>query len=122
MTLGMRCEPGPGLGFAGRRCRAVGLPKGTSLKDSCSPGRSAVRLALGPFRAHPFAMLPDEQASPKQIEILRAMSGEQRLRLAERLYWSARQLKIAGLRAQHPAWSEDRLQAEVLRIFRHART
>ena len=67
-------------------------------------------------------MLPDEQASLKQIEILRAMPGARRLRLAERLYWSARKLKIAGLRAQHPNWPEDRLQAEAVRIFRHART
>jgi hypothetical protein len=67
-------------------------------------------------------MLPDEQASPKQIEILRAMSGERRLRLAERLYWSARKLKSAGLRAQHPDWSKDRLDAEVRRIFLDAGT
>ena len=67
-------------------------------------------------------MLPDELASPEQIEILRAMPGERRLRLAERLYWSARRLKIAGLRAQHPDWPEDRLKTEALRIFRHART
>jgi len=67
-------------------------------------------------------MLTDEQPSPKQIEILRAMSGERRLRLAEQLYWSARKLKIAGLRAQHPDWPDDRLNAEVRRIFLHART
>jgi hypothetical protein len=34
--------------------------------------------------------------------ILRGMSPEQKLRAAERLYHSARQLKEAGLRAQHP--------------------
>ena len=67
-------------------------------------------------------MLADEQATPKQIEILRAMPGEKRLRLAEGLYWSARRMKIAGLRAQHPDWSDDRLQSEVRRIFLHART
>ena len=67
-------------------------------------------------------MLPDEQASPKQFEILRAMSGERRLRLAERLYWSARKMKLAGLRAQHPEWSEARLVAEARRTFLHART
>jgi len=67
-------------------------------------------------------MLSDEQASPKQIEILRAMPGEHRLRLAEHLYWSARKLKVAGLRAQHPDWSEEQLNAEVRRIFLHART
>jgi hypothetical protein len=74
------------------------------------------------FQKHTPLMLPDEQASPKQIELLRAMSGEQRLRLAERLYWSARKMKRAGLRAQHPDWPEDRLEAELRRIFLHART
>src|SRR5436309_2079267 len=62
-------------------------------------------------------MLADEQATAKQIEIFRAMPGERRLRLAEGLYWSARRMKIAGLRAQHPGWSEERLQSEVRRIF-----
>jgi hypothetical protein len=32
------------------------------------------------------------------------MSGQERLRAAERLYWSARKMKAAGLRAQHPDW------------------
>ncbi len=67
-------------------------------------------------------MRPDEQASREQIDILRAMPGEQRLRLAERLYWSARKLKRAGLRTQHPDWPDERLDAEVRRIFLHART
>jgi hypothetical protein len=44
------------------------------------------------------------------------------LRLAERLYWSARKWKIAGLRAQHPDWAQERLDAEARRIFLHART
>jgi hypothetical protein len=51
-------------------------------------------------------MLPDEQTSAKQIEILRAMAGERRLELAEQLYWSARKLKAAALRAQHPDWPQ----------------
>ena len=67
-------------------------------------------------------MLPDEQSDPKQIEVLRSMPGERRLRLAERLYWSARKLKAAGVRAQHPDWPEDRVNAEVRRIFLDAGT
>jgi hypothetical protein len=67
-------------------------------------------------------MLPDEQASLKQIEVLRAMPGERRLRLAERLYWSARKLKSAGLRAQHPDWPQARLEMETRRVFLHVRT
>jgi hypothetical protein len=67
-------------------------------------------------------MFPDERPTPEQIEILRAMSGEKRLRLAELLYWSARKIKAAGVRSQHPDWPEERINAEVTRIFRHARS
>ena len=67
-------------------------------------------------------MLPDEQASPEQIAALRAMTGQERLRLAQQLYWSARKMKTAGVRAQHPDWSDAQVGAEVLRIFTHART
>ena len=48
------------------------------------------------------------------------MSGGERLRQAERLYWVAWKLKMAGLRAQHPEWSEEQLKTA--RIFLHART
>jgi hypothetical protein len=67
-------------------------------------------------------MLSDEQSSPEQIAVMRAMPGERRLRLAEQLYWSARKLKAAGLRHQHSDWAEDRVNAEVTRIFLNART
>jgi hypothetical protein len=67
-------------------------------------------------------MLLDEQTSPEQIAALRAMPGARRLRLAERLYWSARKMKTAGLRSQHPDWPEQRLVEEVRQIFSHART
>jgi hypothetical protein len=71
---------------------------------------------------HNDFMLPDEQTSPEQIAAFRAMSGVRRWRLAEGLYWSARKLKLAGLRAQHPNWPEDRLADELRRILLHART
>ena len=67
-------------------------------------------------------MLADEQISPEQIIALRAITGARRLRLAERLYWSARKMKAAGLRQQHPDWQEQRLNEEVRQIFSHART
>ena len=67
-------------------------------------------------------MLTDEQTSPEQIAALRAMTGLRRLHLAERLYWSARKMKAAGLRSQHPDWPEPRVMAEVREIFSHART
>ena len=67
-------------------------------------------------------MLTDERTSPEQITVLRALTGARRLRLAEQLYWSARKMKAAGLRSQHPDWPEQRLSDEVRQIFSHART
>lgn len=55
-------------------------------------------------------------------QILKAMSPAQKLRAAERLYWSARQLKAAALRAQHPDWTEEAIQRAVRQIFLYARS
>ncbi|MDR3457300.1 MAG: hypothetical protein P4N60_07635 [Verrucomicrobiae bacterium] len=66
-------------------------------------------------------MLADEQTSPEQFAIYRAMSGARRLQLAEQMFWSARRLKAAGVRYQHPDWSEDEVAAEVNRIFLNVR-
>lgn len=67
-------------------------------------------------------MLPDEQTSPEQIEAFRRMPPTRRLALAEQLYWSARELKTAWLKRQHPDWPPERVAQEVTRIFLHART
>ena len=67
-------------------------------------------------------MLLDEQTSPEQIAILRRMTPECRLALAEGLYWTAREMKKAWLRAQHADWSDEQVASEVTRIFRNART
>jgi hypothetical protein len=67
-------------------------------------------------------MLPDEQTSPEQIESFRQMTPERRLALAEHLYWSAREWKATGLRAEHADWSEAQIAQEVTRTFLHART
>jgi hypothetical protein len=67
-------------------------------------------------------MLTDEQTTPEQFAMLRAMTGARRLRLAEQLYWSARKMKATGLRSQHPDWPEPRVEEELRRIFSHART
>ena len=64
----------------------------------------------------------DDKPSPEQITALRAIPGEMRLRLAVQLYWSARKLKVAGIRFQHPQWPEERVNAAVTKIFLHARS
>lgn len=58
---------------------------------------------------------------PKQVEIFRRMSPGERWHMAERLYWSARNLKAAHLRALHPNWSEQQVQSAVKEAFMHVR-
>ena len=63
-----------------------------------------------------------EKPSPEYVAILRRMTGAQRLRAASGLYWSARKLKAARLREQHPEWTEEQVQQRVKEIFMHAVT
>ena len=64
---------------------------------------------------------PDDDPSPEQIAIYRRMPGAQRLKLAEQMFWFARDLKTAGVRHQHPEWTEEQVRTEVNRIFLNAR-
>lgn len=62
------------------------------------------------------------EITPEYAAVLRRMSGQDKWRAAFRLYWSARALKAAALRGQHPEWTEEQVQARVKEIFLHART
>src|SRR5437899_2181906 len=55
-------------------------------------------------------------------KVLQAMSPAQKLRAAERLYHSARQLKAAALRAEHPDWTDEAIRQAVRQIFMYARS
>ncbi|NLI32908.1 MAG: UPF0223 family protein [Deltaproteobacteria bacterium] len=59
---------------------------------------------------------------PEQIRIFRSMTPEQKLRLASRLHYSARQLKASALRHQHPDWSEEEIADVTREIFFNAGT
>jgi hypothetical protein len=48
------------------------------------------------------------------------MTSQRRLEIAEQLYWTARELKVAGVRHQHLDWTEEKVLDEVNRIFLHA--
>lgn len=61
-------------------------------------------------------------AEAQYIRTLRAMTPEQKLRATAALNDMARELKAAGLRAQHPGWSEAQVWAAVRETFLHART
>jgi len=57
----------------------------------------------------------DPAAREVQLKVLRAMSGEQRLLLAIEMSEFARELSRAGIRQQHPEWSEKEVIRELLR-------
>jgi hypothetical protein len=65
-------------------------------------------------------MTPGDGSAVQQ-RIFRTMTPEQRLRAAFRLYWSARQLKEASLRALRPELSEAEIKARVRECFLYAR-
>ncbi|MBI4785690.1 MAG: hypothetical protein HY782_01405 [Chloroflexi bacterium] len=51
----------------------------------------------------------------RRIEILRRMTGEQRLALAFDMWKTARETTRAGIRAQHPNFSPEAVDREVAR-------
>ncbi len=57
-----------------------------------------------------------------QNQILAKMSPEKKLEVAMQLYYSARELKAAGVRADHPDWDEKRVQQAVREAFLYARS
>lgn len=60
---------------------------------------------------------PGPAIEDPQVEIFRRMTPEQKLRAAERLYWSARELKAAWLRQQHPGWNDAEVEKAVRDAF-----
>ena len=59
----------------------------------------------------------DDLPDRRQIEIYRGMSPQDKLRAFQRLYWQAWAVKKAGLKMNHPDWSEEQLEAKVRQIF-----
>ena len=57
-----------------------------------------------------------------QRKIFKSMSPAQKLNTALSLYYSARELKAAGLREQNLGWSEEMIQEKLREIFLYART
>ena len=51
-----------------------------------------------------------------------AMTPEKKLQVALSLYYSAKEIKAAGLKRQHPEWSTEKISQKVREIFLYART
>lgn len=56
------------------------------------------------------------EAAAVQLEILRKMTGEQRMMLAYEMSMFTRELAKAGIRHRHPDWSEGQVDREWLRL------
>ena len=52
-----------------------------------------------------------------ELAILRRLTATDKLAISQALWQQAWDLKAAGVRRLHPAWSEPRVQAEVRAIF-----
>jgi hypothetical protein len=55
-------------------------------------------------------------AASVQLEIHRAMSGEQRIELAYKMSMDGRNLNRARLRQEHPEWTEAQIAHELIRL------
>lgn len=64
--------------------------------------------------------MPHTDTSPAaqgvQLDILQAMSGEQRILLALEMSLFARELAKEGIQREHPEWPEARVARELLRL------
>ena len=63
-----------------------------------------------------------DRPHPLQIKAWRTMGSAGRTRLGIELRRKARRWKLAGLRAQHPDWTEERAHAELAKIYLRGRT
>ena len=59
-------------------------------------------------------------ALERQAERLRAMTADEKLRVAHALWVEAHAVATAGVRAAHPDWSDDRVASRVRELMRDA--
>jgi len=64
--------------------------------------------------------LPDDAPNSAQIRLFSAMTPDQRWAVARSLYRTTRDVKRAGVRAEHPEWSDEQVLEEVRQQFLRA--
>ncbi len=63
-----------------------------------------------------------ELPSRRQVECWKKMDPIEKLHVFEQLMQSVRAIKKAGVRMNHPDWTETQVDAETARLFLHARS
>ncbi|MEO8584532.1 MAG: hypothetical protein ABI584_00070 [Acidobacteriota bacterium] len=64
--------------------------------------------------------LPEDAPDPEQMRRFAAMTPTERWAIAQSLYKTAREVKRAGVQAEHPDWNEEQILEEVRRQFLRA--
>ena len=64
--------------------------------------------------------LPDDAPDPAQMRRFAAMTPDERWAIAQALQRTARAVKRAGVRAEHPDWTDEQVLEEVRRQFLRA--
>ena len=64
----------------------------------------------------PFSI---EILSEEMAAVFRRKTGAERLRIASRMFASAREMLVNHLRAEHPDWEEGRIHREAARRLSH---
>jgi hypothetical protein len=59
---------------------------------------------------------------PEQKKIYQSMTPRQKLDVSIKLYQSAKALKTAAIKKQHPDWNEKKIKKLVNEIFLYGRT
>ena len=83
---------------------------------------------MAPLAKNDTALTParfkglNEPMPAEQVRAIRAMSFQQRLAVGMGLIRSARKLKRAALRQQHPDWTDTEIADEMRRLTSHGRT
>jgi hypothetical protein len=67
-----------------------------------------------PIDPRNIEVIDDEMAA-----VFRAMTGAQRLKIANDMFNSARRMILSHLAAEHPDWDEQRIQQEAARRLSH---
>jgi len=118
-----RQRSGPALSLA-RQCTRREYPIAKLESTFCFAVGWAVLMKSSQVAANLWARanicgMPMSDTSPeapaKQLEIVRAMSGEERMTLAYEMSMFVRELMREGIRSDHPHWTDAQIQRELLR-------
>jgi len=101
------------------------LPMRPALWSVETAPRGALNSSAAHFQSRGLNLSKTKQTEmmhPKQKLIFQSMTPEEKLKVALRLMYSSRELKAAGLRVNHPNWTEEEIRKKVREIFLYART